>query len=484
MLGTHRDNAQFARARWRKTILLPCWIVQLGLLMSIMGLFIFRLSRTVRTWEKEKEKGNVPTVEFVWESVNIGFSLSSLIITLVSIARFIAEVLTPLPLLFMSIISLTLSSAVLALDIVVYVQYADREYSLIGLGMDCALMLFTIIPTIYSILIYRRLLTYDDYHLPGNAKPYGFANANAVDEDTTRYSSSYLQPPTPYDPTDFSTNTNAVTRPRSLSAGRRISLNFSRSNTTSTSPLPSPTPTTTPQPPNPNQTSTTSERRASYDHKRDTQFDEFRARRASANSSTNLQADVQKALGTEFGWDTSNDYFPPQKPQQRQRDSIITTKSVPVSKAQTRARGDSLLRQASWEASLSLTGMGSRSPTPSIIVATPDDTASGAATAASTVMVQPGHSLRSVPETHEEEEDDGHDEDGGDLGAAGSRYGRRSVPMPENEVREALLVRRNSSRASSPASSRNAGGGGGRLGRLEGLEDIELEGRLKRRRDS
>lgn len=68
------------------------------------------------------------------------FSFISLLITFITIARFIAEVLTPLPLLFANIINLALAAAVLALDIVVYVRYTDRQYSLAGLAMDCALM--------------------------------------------------------------------------------------------------------------------------------------------------------------------------------------------------------------------------------------------------------------------------------------------------------------------------------------------------------
>jgi len=75
-----------------------------------------------------------------WEVANIAFSLASLAVTFVSIARFIAEVLTPLPLLFGCILNLVLSAAVLALDIVVYVQRADKKYSIIGLGLDVALM--------------------------------------------------------------------------------------------------------------------------------------------------------------------------------------------------------------------------------------------------------------------------------------------------------------------------------------------------------
>ncbi|OTB18058.1 hypothetical protein K445DRAFT_45189, partial [Daldinia sp. EC12] len=238
---SHRDNAQFSRAKWRKRILLPCWIVQVLLLLGMMGLFSYRLSRTSKTWKGQQDQGEDPTVEFVWETANVTFSFISLVIVFVSIARFIAEVLTPVPLLFGNIINLALTSAVLALDIVVYVKYADRKYSLIGLIMDCVLMFFTIIPTFYSVIIYRRLLSYDDYHLPGNVKPYGYASAEEPEE--TAYRSSWLDAPVPYDPTNPSTT---VTRPRSPPAVQPMM-----------------------------------ERRKSYDHKRDTAFDEYVRRRSS-----------------------------------------------------------------------------------------------------------------------------------------------------------------------------------------------------------
>ena len=61
----HRDNGQFSHARWRKRVLLPCWIAQIGLLLGMMGLFSYRLSNTVKTWKDEEDKGNIPMVEFV-----------------------------------------------------------------------------------------------------------------------------------------------------------------------------------------------------------------------------------------------------------------------------------------------------------------------------------------------------------------------------------------------------------------------------------
>ncbi|KAI1371297.1 hypothetical protein F4677DRAFT_450562 [Hypoxylon crocopeplum] len=421
---THRDNAQFSRAKWRKRLLLPCWIVQILLLLGMMGLFSWRLSHTVTTWKDHEDAGEVPMVELVWEAVNVVFSFVSLVITFVSIARFIAEVLTPLPLLFANIMNLVLAFAVLALDIVVYVKYADRQYSLTGLAMDCALIFFTLIPTFYSVVIYRRLLSYDDYHIPGNIKPYGWASSEEPEE--TAYRSSWLEPPVPYDPTNPSAT---ATRPRSLSAAsRRISLTLS---SRGPSPLPSP-------PADP-----AIDRRASYDHKRDTQFDDYVRRRSSAGAGAYSREDVQRALGIEFGWEDS------QNP--NARDSVVSAGSVPV--AQARARGDSLsTRQVSLEAGIS------RSST----------TTTNATSASTVTLDAPGgmaraHSLNSVPEAHEEED--------GDLAAAK----RRAVTAD----REALLGDERISRSSSGASRRSMR----RIEPIEGLEEIELENR-KRRRES
>ncbi|KAI1476404.1 hypothetical protein F4774DRAFT_392868 [Daldinia eschscholtzii] len=411
---SHRDNAQFSRAKWRKRILLPCWIVQVLLLLGMMGLFSYRLSRTSKTWKDQQDQGEDPTVEFVWETANVTFSFISLVIVFVSIARFIAEVLTPVPLLFGNIINLALTSAVLALDIVVYVKYADRKYSLIGLIMDCVLVFFTIIPTFYSVIIYRRLLSYDDYHLPGNVKPYGYASAEEPEE--TAYRSSWLDAPVPYDPTNPSTT---VTRPRSLSAAsRHISLALSSH---PTSPPASP-PAVQPM----------MERRKSYDHKRDTAFDEYVRRR----SSSYTKADVERALGVEFGWEESRN----------QRDSVISSGEVAV--LQPRARGDSLsTRQGSLQASLSRNGSSSTTTT-----TTTTTTNSTITLEAQNGMIR-AHSLNSVPEAHEED---------GDFGMGGNKPG---------ESQEALLGSERVSRSSSGASRRS----GGRIGQVEGLEVVELE---------
>ncbi|OTA96573.1 hypothetical protein M434DRAFT_392752 [Hypoxylon sp. CO27-5] len=421
---THRDNARFSRAGWRKRILLPCWIAQIMILLGVMGLFSYRLSNTVKTWKDEEDIGNIPMVEFVWEAVNVAFSFISLLITFITIARFIAEVLTPLPLLFANIINLALAAAVLALDIVVYLNYTDRQYSLAGLAMDCALMFFTIIPAFYSIIIYRRLLSYDDYHIPGNVKPYGYSGAEESDESA--YRSSWLDQPVPYDPTNPSAT---ATRPRSLSAASRLSLSFS---SRVISPQHSP-PIVEPPP---------VERPISYDHKRDTRFDDYMRRRSSSYS----KVEVDRALGVEFGWEDSRE----------QRDSVISSGSIPV--LQARARGDSLsTRQASLEASISRSGSGSTTTT------TTSKTSNSTATleTPSTGMIR-AHSLNSVPEAHEEED--------GELGVGKKK---------KAEDREALLSGERISRSSSGASRKSMR----RIEPVEGLEEVELENR-KRRRDS
>ncbi|KAM0322447.1 hypothetical protein ACHAQA_009514 [Verticillium albo-atrum] len=62
----------------------------------------------------------------------------------------------------------------LSVDVVMYIQRKDRHYSMIGLIMDSVLILAILVPTIYSIMTYRRLTAFDDYHYPVNIKPYGY----------------------------------------------------------------------------------------------------------------------------------------------------------------------------------------------------------------------------------------------------------------------------------------------------------------------
>ncbi|RYP05401.1 hypothetical protein DL764_003826 [Monosporascus ibericus] len=419
--ASHREQAIFGRARWRKRVLLPCWIAQTLLLLSLMVLFSYRLSRTLSTWKSEEENGQVPMVELIWEGVNIGFSFVNFVLTLVSIAKFVSEVLTPSGMLFNCILSTVLALAILALDILVYVKHNDKQYSLVGLIIDSCLLLFTIIPLIYSVIAYRRVLAYDLYHLPGNVKPFGY-DASSAD---TIYP-SMVEATEPYDPTN--PKQNVSTRQRSLSAlsANTIRLSFS-SKRDSGSHTPQQQQREQEQPARPEM-----EPRRSYDHKRSTQFDEYVARRVS-ESGMSLKSSVERALGGEFGWDDD--------PNRRPRDTIVG--SGTVASLQVRPRENSLGRQSSFEVSIS----SATTPTRELSV-------NSGATAP--------HSLVSVPEAHEEEDIHAHAAQGRSAGVG--------------EACEALLgsgpVSRNHSR-SPPDFLRM-----GHVNRLEDVRSVLLGQRL------
>jgi len=59
---------------------------------------------------------------------------------MLSIARFIAEALTPASMLIGNLISLVMSATILGLDITVHIQRADLQYSIIGLALDSVLL--------------------------------------------------------------------------------------------------------------------------------------------------------------------------------------------------------------------------------------------------------------------------------------------------------------------------------------------------------
>ncbi|KAJ9148498.1 hypothetical protein NKR23_g4793 [Pleurostoma richardsiae] len=160
------DQVQFDRASWRLAVLVPAWTAQTSMLLCLMGIFSYRLAETLENFEENDKKGNFPTVEVVWECVNIGFSLLSLILTILEIARVTSERLTPMTMLFTHIIKLTCSFAILALDIVVYTARSEGHWSAVGLAIDCGLIFSTLISGIYAVRVYRRVLKYDDYDLP------------------------------------------------------------------------------------------------------------------------------------------------------------------------------------------------------------------------------------------------------------------------------------------------------------------------------
>ncbi|KAL0939512.1 uncharacterized protein CTRU02_206122 [Colletotrichum truncatum] len=300
----HRQQAQFDRARWRMALLVPFWILQLLVLLAVIGLFSWRLSDTLMNWDTEVEsKGMFPTVEVVWESVNIGFSLICLVSTFYEVSRLAAETLTPWTMLFTHVLKFVCSLATLALDIVVFVQRKDSHYSVIGLSLDCFLILLISIPGVYSILTYHRLSKYDDYHYPVNHKPYGFNDL----EQSTSYNSR------------LSIGGLSLSE-RSL---RRVSTSSIKSGNSTPNGL---QPQQQQQQFEPKPVQRT---QSQYNNERDTQFDRYM---------------IERAMTSEFGWPSS----PGSDNNLGRSDSFVGSGSVTNGKVVTR---ESMGRAPSWGSS-------------------------------------------------------------------------------------------------------------------------------------
>ncbi|KAK1638867.1 hypothetical protein BDP81DRAFT_370529 [Colletotrichum phormii] len=301
----HRQQAQFDRSRWRMALLVPLWILQLLVCLVVVALFSWRLSDTLRNWETEEEtKEMFPMVEVVWESVNLVFSLVCLFSTFYEISKLASETLTPWTMLFTHILKIVCSLAVLALDVVVFVQRKDSHYSVVGLGLDCFFLVLVAIPGIYSIQTYRRLAKYDDYHYPVNHKPYGFNDLEGETYYNGRLSIGGLS-----------------LADRSL---RRISTSPTKSSTQKQE---------TPQMAQQQQESeATSLQRipSQYNNERDTQFDRYM---------------VERAMNNEFGW--ANNSSPGADPLGRS-DSYVGSGSMANGKVVTR---ESVGRAPSWGSS-------------------------------------------------------------------------------------------------------------------------------------
>ncbi|KAG7419291.1 hypothetical protein DER46DRAFT_191649 [Fusarium sp. MPI-SDFR-AT-0072] len=237
--GNHRAQAQFDRAKWRPMVMIPTWLLQLGLSMSMMGLFAYRLGDSMKVNKDNDKKNDDPTIEIVWEATNVALWFVASLCSFVEIAKYFAEALTPWTMLFTHVIKLTCAIATLALDIVVYTEKHDKHYSLVALGLDCAFIITSLVLVFYSVRRYRRLSAYDDYTHPVNVKPYGF-------NDDLERDTSYARQSTDKRFSSTSSRASIISKRESVEMG------------------------------------TVQRTPSVYSHKRDTQFDDYVARRGSA----------------------------------------------------------------------------------------------------------------------------------------------------------------------------------------------------------
>lgn len=152
---------------------------------------------------------------------------------------------------------------------------------------------------VYAVLAYRRLSSSVDYHHQVNVKGYGFNDG--LDQDFSYPSKTGIRP---------------TLEKRLSSASSRLSFSGRRNE----------------QPQEDAQPLSNIKRTPSYyNHERDTQFDDYIARRS---SSVSTKHDVERAMGVEFGWST-----PPGEPDKDDDLSMGVVK--------TRARGLSMPRAPS-----------------------------------------------------------------------------------------------------------------------------------------
>ncbi|KAK3347907.1 hypothetical protein B0H65DRAFT_158689 [Neurospora tetraspora] len=176
------DQVLFARAEWRFRFLAPCWMIQVGILLSLVGLFSYRLFVTSQTFDDEISHGQDPIVQIVWESTQVGFSFISATLTVAEVWKARSETLTPFFMLCTNLIKSTLASGMLGLDATVYVQYSNHHYSVVGLALDCILLGITLIMLFYAFYTYRRLLKFEAYDLAYN-KSGGCSYSNGHGQD-------------------------------------------------------------------------------------------------------------------------------------------------------------------------------------------------------------------------------------------------------------------------------------------------------------
>ncbi|TLS26841.1 hypothetical protein PpBr36_04324 [Pyricularia pennisetigena] len=165
-MTVYQDPGHFCHARWQQWVLTPFWILQFTMLLSMSGIFIFRL---IETSNQPMVKGKTQDdliLQHVWEATNVAFPLIAAALTGAEVFRFFYQNITPSWMVLSHILKTFFASIVLALDVTVYVKRVKDPYVTPGLAIGCALVLITCVPAVYVTVVYRRLMKHE-YHHPG-----------------------------------------------------------------------------------------------------------------------------------------------------------------------------------------------------------------------------------------------------------------------------------------------------------------------------
>ncbi|KAJ0114403.1 hypothetical protein J7T55_010792 [Diaporthe amygdali] len=380
----HRDQAKFDRAQWRLMVLVPSWMVQISLYLVLIGISAYLLANAIGV--SDETNGTA----IAWESITIGFAAISILCTAFEIFRTFAEALTPKEMVVSSLVKLV--GIIVSMIMGGLMSDTDLSSWITGTQVVHGLLIIPVLALgSYAAWIWRCLAQYDDYGHPANVKPFGFKSdrkdklshsRNESDDWDVELRASWASrevamgnavditspPPTSPSPEDAP----AKTRERGSSfvrVGGRLNFSLtndvdatnehaSRSRANSSSALMGSTSTifesiplnmSTPDlviPKRPasyiSVTGTGLDRRASYNHTRDTAFDEYvkqhRSRQQNMSQSSiasssgggrsssaplarvralsntdrtaaqqqKLKNDVDDAMGTAFGWGTAS----------------------------------------------------------------------------------------------------------------------------------------------------------------------------------
>jgi thiol:disulfide interchange protein len=63
-MALHKTQSHFARAQWKLWLLVPLWILQLLLSTAMMGLFSWRLGKTLSHHKEKQDAGQKPAIEY------------------------------------------------------------------------------------------------------------------------------------------------------------------------------------------------------------------------------------------------------------------------------------------------------------------------------------------------------------------------------------------------------------------------------------